>query len=292
MNRTTELIKHKFNDLIYNTGRIENIVTTIPETHNIINGIFDGDPDAYKVRVVLGLKHGYQYIMEHDLSVNLKNIELLNKIIGVSKNQSAEIRLGSIRDDIVIVNSGIKSYRIDIPQRRQVKKDINNIVKGNDDVVVKASRLIAYLIHHQLFFDSNKRTSILSGNLLLKNHDAGLIYVKDEKMNNFFNCIDEMFQENNESILSDFIKNECYDDIDNYDFDDKPYHKDDINDIERVKNSMKKIRMKCRSKDILNIDNRIVIFRLQGEYRYLEFNFENSSRSIRLIKDDEHIYSL
>lgn len=70
-----------------------------------------------------------------------------------------------------------------------------------------------YGMRSQLFWDGNKRTSMISANKIMIENGAGIIKVPDNKLEEFNILLSEFYTLNDNSRIKSFIYNNCIDGI-------------------------------------------------------------------------------
>ena len=70
-----------------------------------------------------------------------------------------------------------------------------------------------YGMRSQLFWDGNKRTSVISANKIMIENGCGIIKVPDNKLQEFNVLLSEFYTTNNNEKIKQFIYNNCIDGI-------------------------------------------------------------------------------
>lgn len=79
-----------------------------------------------------------------------------------------------------------------------------------------AKRKIEYILYgmgSQLFWDGNKRTSILCANKIVIENGCGIIKVPENKLQEYNVLLSEFYTTNNKEKIKQFIYNNCIDGI-------------------------------------------------------------------------------
>ncbi len=66
-----------------------------------------------------------------------------------------------------------------------------------------------YLMRSQIFWDGNKRTSMIIANKILIESGCGIITVKEENINEFNTLLTEYYNINNKNKIVDFLYENC-----------------------------------------------------------------------------------
>lgn len=72
-----------------------------------------------------------------------------------------------------------------------------------------------YGMRSQLFWDGNKRTSIIIANKIMIENGKGIITIKEENLLEFNKLLTEYYNTNNDEKIISFIYNNCIFGIDN-----------------------------------------------------------------------------
>lgn len=188
---------------IYNSVRLEGINTTYPDTKTILEGVNVPTLKLDEINCILNLRDAWNYVLTNiDSEINLDFICKVN--LYVSRNESLE--WGVLRNGKVGIN-GV-DYIPDIPIKEDVINNINKILQ-EENVTEKAIDLMLYLMRSQVFWDGNKRTSMIIANKMLIENGCGIITVKEENINEFNILLTEYYNTNNKNKIVDFLYEKC-----------------------------------------------------------------------------------
>ncbi len=188
---------------IYNSARLEGINTTYPDTKTILEGVNVPSLKLDEINCILNLRDAWNYVLTNiDGEINLDFICKVNSY--VSRNESLE--WGVLRNGRVGIN-GV-DYIPDIPAEEDIKNNIRNILKEKN-VTEKAIDLMLYLMRSQIFWDGNKRTSMIVANKILIESGCGIITVKEENINEFNILLTEYYNTNIKDKLVKFLYENC-----------------------------------------------------------------------------------
>ena len=129
----------------------------------------------------------------------------------VARNESLE--WGTLRNGKVEITG--TTYITEVPVESEVKDKINDILKI-DNSTEKAIEYMLYGMRTQLFWDGNKRTSIICANKIMIQSGAGIIKVPDDKLEEFNTLLSEFYTTNDNKVIKEFIFNNCIDGINFY----------------------------------------------------------------------------
>ena len=188
---------------IYNSVRLEGINTTYPDTKTILEGVNVPTLKLDEINCILNLRDAWNFVLTNiDDEIDLNFICKVNSF--VSRNESLE--WGVLRNGRVGIN-GV-DYIPDIPNMDDVKNNINDILNENN-ATTKAIKLMLYLMRSQIFWDGNKRTSMIVANKILISNGCGVITIKECDIKEFNTLLTEYYNTNNDEKLCLFLYEKC-----------------------------------------------------------------------------------
>ena len=188
---------------IYNSARLEGINTTYPDTQTILEGVNVPTLKLDEINCILNLRDAWNYTLTNiDAEVNLDFICKVNSF--VSRNESLE--WGVLRNGKVGIN-GV-DYIPNIPNEKDIINNIENILKEKS-TTLKSINLMLYLMRSQIFWDGNKRTSIIVANKILIQNGCGIITVKEEYIGEFNTLLTEYYNTGNKDKITKFLYDKC-----------------------------------------------------------------------------------
>ena len=189
--------------IIYNSARLEGINTTYPDTKTILEGINVPNLKLDEINCILNLRDAWNYTLSNiDEVVDLDFVCKINSF--VSRNESLE--WGVLRTGKVGIN-GV-DYIPEIPQKDIITKNIKEILKQGS-ITEKALNFMLYLMRSQIFWDGNKRTSMIIANKILISNGCGIITIKDEDIREFNTLLTEYYNTNNKNKIIKFLYEKC-----------------------------------------------------------------------------------
>ena len=188
---------------IYNSARLEGINTTYPDTQTILEGVNVPTLKLDEINCILNLRDAWNYTLTNiDAEVNLDFICKVNSF--VSRNESLE--WGVLRNGKVGIN-GV-DYIPNIPNEKDIINNIENILKEKS-TTLKSINLMLYLMRSQIFWDGNKRTSMIVANKILIQNGCGIITVKEEYIGEFNTLLTEYYNTGNKDKITKFLYDKC-----------------------------------------------------------------------------------
>ncbi len=188
---------------IYNSAKLEGLNITFPETQTILDGVNVSGVKLDDINCVLNMRDAWKEVL-NNINEEL-SIDFICKINSfVSRNES--LKWGVLRDGKVGISG--TNYIPDIPVYEIVEKEISNILKI-EEVTLRAIKFMLYSMRKQLFWDGNKRTSMIVANKIMIQNGKGIITVKEDNLLEFNKLLTEYYDTGNDEKLIKFIYNNC-----------------------------------------------------------------------------------
>lgn len=192
---------------IYDQAVLEGVATSFPQTEEIIdNGKVNG-MTATDVQKILNLKHAWEFILDKDVVASKTDYYMLCHIARIV-NEGFFIDGGRIRG--VPVAIGGSSYVPPLPNELDVKEKIQEIIEKQENAIDIAIDLCLYCMKTQIFFDGNKRASIIFANHYLISHGGGFLVIPEKKVPEFKKLLVKYYEGENISIIRSFMKINCW----------------------------------------------------------------------------------
>ncbi|MBD9098806.1 Fic family protein [bacterium] len=188
---------------IYNSAKLEGINTTYPDTKTILDGANVPSLRLDEINCILNLRDAWNFVLSNiDEAITLDFICKINSF--VSRNESLE--WGVLRTGKVGIN-GV-DYIPDIPNEAKIIADIKNIMEEKN-ITRRSLVLMLYLMRTQVFWDGNKRTSMIVANKIMIENGCGVITIKEEYFKEFNSLLTEYYNTNKMESLLKFLYNNC-----------------------------------------------------------------------------------
>lgn len=197
------IAKKQLVSFIYMGAKIEGLNVTFPEIQTILDGVNVPNVNASDINTILNLKGAWKYVLD-----NIKEEVTLDFILKVnsyvSRNESlswGELKTGNV---------GISGtdYIPKIPKENVVKEDIKNILEI-PDITLRSIKYMLYGMRNQLFWDGNKRTSMIIANKIMIMNGKGIILVKDDDLLEFNKLLTEYYTTGVDIKIIEFLYNKC-----------------------------------------------------------------------------------
>ena len=188
---------------IYNSARLEGINTTYPDTKTILDGVNVPSLKLDEINCILNLRDAWNFILKNiESSIDLDFICKVNAF--VSRNESLE--WGELRNGKVGIN-GV-DYIPKLPVKQEVETEISKILL-EENALEKAIKLMFYLMRSQIFWDGNKRTSMIVANKIMIENGCGIITIKEEYISEFNRLLTDFYNTNDMTKIKQFIYDNC-----------------------------------------------------------------------------------
>lgn len=188
---------------IYSNAKIEGCNVTFPETQTILDGVNVANVKLDDINCILNLRDAWRYVINH-ASDNL-DLDYICKVNSyVARNEAIE--WGRLRTGTVGISG--TEYVPEIPIEQNVIEKIYEIEKI-ESVTKRAITYMLYGMRGQLFWDGNKRTSIIVANKILIANGKGILTIKDENLQEFNTLLTEYYNTNESEKIEEFLYNKC-----------------------------------------------------------------------------------
>lgn len=201
------LAKRNIIDNIYAGARMEEINVTFLQVKKILEGINVPNLKIDEIQCILNLRDAWKYVINNiKEEFNINFICKINEL--VARNESIEwevLRSGNVQ----ITGT---EYIPDVPEEEVVKRQIAEILKIKN-TTERAIEYMLYGMRSQLFWDGNKRTSMICANKIMIENGNGIIKVSDNKLEEFNTLLSEFYTSNDKVKIKQFIFDNCIDGI-------------------------------------------------------------------------------
>ncbi len=189
--------------IIYNSAKLEGINVNYQDTKTILDGANVPSLRLDEINCILNLRDAWNFVLSNiDEEITLDFICKVNSF--VSRNEPLE--WGVLRTGKVGIN-GV-DYIPDIPAETKIIDDIKNIIEEKN-ITRRSLVLMLYLMRTQVFWDGNKRTSMIVANKIMIENGCGVITIKEEYFKEFNSLLTEYYNTNEMESLLNFLYNNC-----------------------------------------------------------------------------------
>lgn len=174
------LAKKKWDENIYCGMKMENRNITFPQTQTILNGVNVAGVTLDDIQAVLNMRDGWRYLVASiDVPVSLSYICKLNEF--VARNEALE--WGVLRTGNVGISG--TDYVPPIPDPKEVEKELTDLLSSDKSNTEKAITAFLWGARRQMFWDGNKRTSLLLANKILVANGNGILTINERNIAQF-----------------------------------------------------------------------------------------------------------
>lgn len=184
-------------------SKIEGLNLTKEEVINILDGVNVPNVKIDEINTILNLKGAWKFILDNiNEEVSLNFILKVNSY--VSRNES--LSWGTLRTGNVGISNA--DYIPKIPEEKEVLREIDNIL-AIPDITLRSIKYMLYGMRSQLFWDGNKRTSMIIANKIMIMNGKGIILVKDENLLEFNKLLTDYYNRGEDTKIIEFLYNKC-----------------------------------------------------------------------------------
>lgn len=192
---------------VYSNAKLEGVNVTFPETKAILEGANVARLKVDEIQCILNLRDAWNYVINTiNEQTNLEYICKINEF--VARNES--LNWGRLRDGKVLI-TGV-NYIPEIPQKEKVEKDLEKIFSISNDTQ-RAIEYMLYGMRNQLFWDGNKRTSMIAANKIMIKNGKGIIRIADENLQKFSELLTIYYNTGKIEEIEEFVYTKCIDGI-------------------------------------------------------------------------------
>lgn len=197
------LAKKQLISSIYMGTKIEGLNVTFYEVQTILEGVNVPNVKIDEINTILNLRDAWKYVLDNiKEEVSLDFILKINSY--VSRNES--LSWGVLRTG----NVGIlgTDYIPKIREEKEVRQEIEKILTI-PNITLRSIKYMLYGMRNQLFWDGNKRTSMIIANKIMIMNGKGIILIKDENLLEFNKLLTDYYTNGLDSEIIEFLYNKC-----------------------------------------------------------------------------------
>lgn len=190
--------------LIYTTGKFENLSTSLLDTESILNNESIQNAKPEDVVTIIHLKRAFQYILNLKTRFSYIDILTINQIV-----KGGQPGTGMLRSQDVKVALTNDVWLPPLPDPQRTPQELTNILTSSASATEKALNLNLYLSRWQLFMDGNKRTAIVAANALMIQAGAGLLAIPENKMHWYRSQLQKYYRSSRDANLKQWLYDNC-----------------------------------------------------------------------------------
>lgn len=201
--------KRNIVDYIWKSARLEGINVTFPQTYAIIEKTRVNGVDVEDILKITNLKHAWQYVFD---TINKQPLDLdfLCKLHSeVARGEALE--WGKLRSGKVYVSG--TSYVPPIPNVDKVNNALNCLL-SIENPTERSIEIMLWGMKSQLFWDGNKRNSMLAANKIMIENGCGIISVPNEHLEQFNEVLCDYYTNDTLEQVKQFVYEYCIDGLD------------------------------------------------------------------------------
>ena len=188
---------------IYRSAKLEGLNVTYPETQTILDGVNIAGVKLDDITCILNLRDAWRETL--DTIADDLSLEYICKInSNVSRNESLE--WGVLRNGRVGITG--TNYSPEIPVNEDVETFLSQILQIENHTL-RAIKLMLYGMRNQLFWDGNKRTSMIVANKIMIENGKGIISIKEEFLFEFNKLLTTYYDTDKDEEIIKFIYDNC-----------------------------------------------------------------------------------
>ena len=194
------LAKKKWDENVYCGMRMESRAVTFPQTKTILDGVNVPNVQLDDIQAILNMRDAWRYLLGSvDAPVTLEYLCKLNEYI--ARNEALE--WGKLRTGRVCISG--TEYMPPIPQEEQAREELQAILDAPVTATEKALNAFLWGTRSQLFWDGNKRTSLVLANKIMIAAGVGMLTITDKHMEQFNSLLVNYYDTGDGEALKAFL---------------------------------------------------------------------------------------
>ena len=174
------LAKKKWDENVYCGMKMENRNVTFPQTKTILDGVNVPNVQLDDITAILNMRDAWRFLLGSiDAPVTLEYMCKLNEYI--ARNEALE--WGKLRTGRVGISG--TDYTPPLPNADTAAAELDAILNADTTTTEKALTAFAWGARSQLFWDGNKRTSLVLANKIMLQSGAGMLTISEKHMEAF-----------------------------------------------------------------------------------------------------------
>lgn len=174
------LAKKKWDENVYCGMKMENRAVTFPQTKTILEGVNVPNIQLNDIQAILNMRDAWRFLLGNiEEPITVEYLCKLNEYI--ARNEALE--WGKLRTGRVAISG--TDYMPPVPDREIVQRELAAILTADTTATERALTAFAWGARGQLFWDGNKRTSLVLANKILLQAGAGMLTISENHMEKF-----------------------------------------------------------------------------------------------------------
>jgi len=203
------IAKKNWDGNVYCGMKMENRNVTFPQTKTILDGVNVPNVQLDDIQAILNMRDAWRYVLSAvDAPVTLEYVCKLNEYI--ARNEALE--WGKLRTGRVGISG--TDYMPPVPEENTAREALNAILQADTTATEKALNAFVWGARAQLFWDGNKRTSLVLANKILLENGAGMLTISDKNMEEFNTLLLNYYNTGEPEALKAFLYGKAIQGID------------------------------------------------------------------------------
>ena len=188
---------------------MENRNITFPQTQTILNGVNVPGVALDDIQAVLNMRDAWRYLVNAiNEPITLPFICKLNEY--VARNEALE--WGVLRTGHVGISG--TAYVPPLPVQSEIEQELTNLLTADMTTTERAITAFLWGARRQMFWDGNKRTSLLLANKLLIESGQGMLTITETNMERFNELLSAYYSTNEIDEIKLFLYDHAISGID------------------------------------------------------------------------------
>lgn len=198
--QATFLAKKRWDENVYCGMKMENRAVTFPQTKTILDGVNVPEVRLDDIQAILNMRDAWRFLLS-TLSdpLDLTYLCKLNEFI--ARNEALE--WGKLRTGSVCISG--TDYLPPVPTADIASDELCAILHAPVSATEKALAVFTWGARSQLFWDGNKRTSLVAANKILLDNGAGMLTIKEHDMPQFNELLVDYYNTGNPDKVQAFL---------------------------------------------------------------------------------------
>lgn len=174
------LAKKKWDENVYCGMKMENRAVTFPQTKTILEGVNVPSVQLDDIQAILNMRDAWRFLLATiDQPITLAYVCKLNEYI--ARNEALE--WGTLRTGRVGISG--TDYLPPVPSQEKAETELSAILTMPVSATERALCAFAWGARAQLFWDGNKRTSLVLANKIMLGAGAGMLTIAEKNIEQF-----------------------------------------------------------------------------------------------------------
>ncbi len=194
------LAKKRWDENVYCGMKMENRAVTFSQTKTILNGVNVPAVQLDDIQAILNMRDAWRFVFSSiDAPLDLSYLCKLNEYI--ARNEALE--WGKLRTGSVCISG--TDYIPSVPDVEETSNRLSALLSEDTTATEKALKMFSWGARSQLFWDGNKRTSLIAANKILLAAGAGMLTIKEADMPRFNELLVTFYDTGDPDTLHQFL---------------------------------------------------------------------------------------